>query len=59
MKKNAFNLNSKVWLSPPHMSGYEQEFIEDAFKSNWIAPFGPNVIGFEKDIEKLRRLAMI
>ena len=51
MKKNAFNLNSKVWLSPPHMSGYEQEFIEDAFKSNWIAPFGPNVIGFEKDIE--------
>ena len=51
MKKNAFNLNSKVWLSPPHRSGYEQEFIEDAFKSNWIAPFGPNVIGFEKDIE--------
>jgi dTDP-4-amino-4,6-dideoxygalactose transaminase len=51
MKKNVFDLNSKIWLSPPHMSGYEHEFIDDAFNSNWIAPFGPNVIGFEKDIE--------
>jgi dTDP-4-amino-4,6-dideoxygalactose transaminase len=51
MRKNAKNLNSKIWLSPPHMSGNEQEFINEAFKTNWIAPFGPNVNGFEKDIE--------
>jgi dTDP-4-amino-4,6-dideoxygalactose transaminase len=51
MRKNAKNLNSKIWLSPPHMCGNEQEFINEAFKTNWIAPFGPNVNGFEKDIE--------
>ncbi|MCL4159419.1 UNVERIFIED_CONTAM: hypothetical protein GTU68_064767 [Idotea baltica] len=33
------------------MSGHEQEFIAEAFKFNWIAPLGPNVNGFEKDIE--------
>ncbi|MDO6596786.1 aminotransferase class V-fold PLP-dependent enzyme [Oceanihabitans sp. 2_MG-2023] len=33
------------------MSGHEQEFIKEAFKLNWIAPVGPNVNGFEKDIE--------
>lgn len=51
MRKNAKKLNSKIWLSPPHISGNEQEFINEAFKTNWIAPFGPNVNGFEKDIE--------
>ena len=51
MAINESNLNFKIWLSPPHMSGYEQKFIEDAFKLNWIAPLGPNVDGFEKDIE--------
>ena len=44
-------MNSKIWLSPPHMSGNEQKYIEEAFHSNWIAPLGPNVDGFEKDIE--------
>ena len=52
MAINESNLNSKIWLSPPHMSGYEQEFISEAFKLNWIAPLGPNVNGFEKDIEQ-------
>ena len=51
MAINESNLNFKIWLSPPHMSGHEQKFIEDAFKLNWIAPLGPNVNGFEKDIE--------
>lgn len=51
MAINESNLNSKIWLSPPHMSGHEQEFIAEAFKFNWIAPLGPNVNGFEKDIE--------
>ena len=43
--------NNRIYLSPPHMSGKEIEFVQDAFKSNWIAPLGPYVNKFEKDIE--------
>ena len=43
--------NEKIWLSSPHMSGNEMKYIQQAFDSNWISPFGPNVDGFEKDIE--------
>ncbi len=42
---------SKIWLSSPHMGGNEQRYIEEAFNENWIAPLGPNVSGFEKDLE--------
>lgn len=42
---------SKIWLSSPHMGGEEQQYIKEAFDSNWIAPLGPNVSGFENDIE--------
>lgn len=42
----------KIYLSPPHMGGGELQFVEEAFKSNWIAPLGANVDGFEKDLEK-------
>ncbi len=41
----------KIWLSSPHMGGNEQHYIEQAFKENWIAPLGPNVIGFEEDLQ--------
>lgn len=41
----------KIWLSSPHMGGREEFFIKEAFINNWIAPLGPNVVGFEKDIE--------
>ncbi len=44
--------NKKVWLSSPHMGGKEQDYIKEAFDSNWIAPLGPNVDGFEKDLEQ-------
>ena len=44
-------MNSKIWLSSPHMGGNEQAYIKEAFDSNWIAPLGPNVIGFENDLE--------
>ena len=44
-------MNSKIWLSSPHMGGNEQNYIKEAFDTNWIAPLGPNVTGFEKDIE--------
>ncbi|OIQ21449.1 MAG: pyridoxal phosphate-dependent aminotransferase [Flavobacterium sp. MedPE-SWcel] len=42
---------SKIWLSSPHMGGNEQVYVKEAFDTNWIAPLGPNVNGFEKDIE--------
>lgn len=42
----------KIWLSSPHMGGTEQDFVKEAFDTNWVAPLGPNVNGFEKDIEK-------
>ncbi len=41
---------SRIYLSPPHMSGNEQTFIKEAFETNWIAPLGPNVDGFEKEL---------
>ncbi len=41
----------KIWLSSPHMGGKEQSFVNEAFDTNWVAPLGPNVNGFEKDIE--------
>jgi dTDP-4-amino-4,6-dideoxygalactose transaminase len=40
----------KIWLSSPHMGGQEQEYVQEAFDQNWIAPMGPNVDGFESDI---------
>ena len=41
----------KIWLSSPHLGGSEQKFVQDAFDSNWVAPLGPNVDGFELDLE--------
>ncbi len=43
--------NSKIWLSSPHMGGNEQNYVNEAFESNWVAPLGPNVNGFENDLE--------
>ncbi len=45
-------MKSKIWLSSPHMGGNEQEYIKEAFDTNWIAPLGPNVTGFENDLEE-------
>ncbi len=42
---------SKIWLSSPHMGGNEQRFVNEAFDTNWVAPLGPNVTGFENDLE--------
>ena len=41
----------KIWLSSPHMGGNELKYIHEAFDANWVAPLGPNVNGFEADIE--------
>src|SRR4051794_12260948 len=45
------HINEKrIYLSSPHMSGNEQKYIKDAFDTNWIAPLGPNVDAFEKEL---------
>ncbi|HEX2958624.1 MAG TPA: aminotransferase class I/II-fold pyridoxal phosphate-dependent enzyme, partial [Chitinispirillaceae bacterium] len=43
-------LETRLFLSPPHMSGKELQYIEDAFASNWIAPAGPDIQAFEKSV---------
>jgi dTDP-4-amino-4,6-dideoxygalactose transaminase len=45
-------MNQKIWLSSPHMGGEELDFVKEAFDTNWIAPLGPNVDGFEHDLEQ-------
>ena len=42
---------TKIYLSSPHMGGSEQKFVADAFDTNWIAPLGPHVDGFENDLK--------
>ncbi len=44
------NRHSRIFLSPPHMSGREELYIKEAFASNWVAPLGPNVTAFEKEV---------
>jgi len=44
-------MNSRIYLSSPHMGGSEQRYVTEAFDTNWIAPLGPNVDGFENDLE--------
>lgn len=43
-------MNTKIWLSSPHMGGNEIKYVHDAFDNNWVAPLGPNVDGLEQDI---------
>lgn len=40
----------RIYLSPPHLSGYEEEYIKEAFASNWVAPLGPHVDAFEREV---------
>jgi pyridoxal phosphate-dependent aminotransferase EpsN len=40
---------ARIYLSPPHMSGYEQQYVAEAFESNWIAPLGPQVTAFQEE----------
>lgn len=42
--------NKRIWLSLAHMGGHEQQFIQEAFDTNWVVPLGPNVNGFEQDL---------
>ena len=44
--------SERILLCLCHMSGKEQEFIQKAFEGNWVVPLGPDVNGFESDLEK-------
>lgn len=43
-------MNKRIYLSLAHMSGREQDFIKEAFDTNWVVPLGPNVNAFEKEL---------
>lgn len=45
-------MNNKIWLSSPHMGGKEQAYVKEAFDTNWVAPLGPHVDGFENELAK-------
>lgn len=46
-------LDEQILLSTPHIGMKEREFVEEAFRTNWIAPLGPNVDAFEKELAEL------
>jgi len=43
----------KIWLSPPHLSDTELKYVQEAFKSNWVAPVGENIDIFETNLSRL------
>ena len=43
-------LSQRIWLSSPHLGEEETAFVEEAFRTNWIAPLGPHVDGFEREL---------
>lgn len=50
LAKNHYSMKDRIFLSPPHMGGVEQQYINEAFESNYIAPLGKNVELFEKSL---------
>ena len=44
-------MKSKIWLSSPHIGKNELRYVKEAFETNWIAPLGPNISTFEKELE--------
>ena len=50
-------LDTQVLLSTPHMGQSELDFVEEAFRTNWIAPLGPNVDAFEREVAATVRAA--
>ena len=45
-------MKKRIYLSSPHMGGQEENFVKEAFDTNWVAPLGPNVNEFEKGVAK-------
>ena len=44
-------MDKRIYLCLAHMSGKEQDFIREAFDTNWVVPLGPNVNAFEEDLK--------
>src|SRR5262245_41813943 len=42
-----------MFLSPPHMSGLEQQYVAEAFATNWVTPLGPHVDAFEREFAEV------
>jgi dTDP-4-amino-4,6-dideoxygalactose transaminase len=49
----------KIWLSSPHMGKLEEQYVQEAFATNWIAPLGPNVNGFEADLQNYNKVGHV
>ena len=49
-------MQKRIYLCLAHMSGKEQQFIQEAFDTNWVVPLGPNVNGFEEDLKRSANL---
>ena len=45
--------NKRIYLASPHMGGLEEVLVKEAFDTNWIAPLGANVDGFEKELSEI------
>ncbi|MCL2798099.1 MAG: DegT/DnrJ/EryC1/StrS family aminotransferase [Firmicutes bacterium] len=43
-------MRQRIYLSSPHMSGLEMDYVDEAFKTNWVAPLGPHVTAFENEM---------
>ena len=56
-------MQTKIWLSSPHMGGTEMKYVQEAYDTNWVAPLGSNVTRFEQDlfnyIEKKSKVACL
>lgn len=53
MKREGVIMGKKIYLSSPTIHKEEQKFVQDAFETNWVAPLGPNVDAFEKEMAKI------
>jgi len=51
-------MNTKIWLSSPHIGNNELQYVNEAFATNWIAPLGPHVNAFEQGLQEKSKLNM-
>jgi dTDP-4-amino-4,6-dideoxygalactose transaminase len=56
VKTNKDTLMNKIYLSSPHLGTEELNFVHHAFETNWIAPYGPNINGFEEDLQSYNKI---
>lgn len=48
--------NKRIYMASPTMHGEEQKYIKEAFDTNWLAPLGPHVNAFEKEMARYVRI---